>query len=294
MQVWSLSRSSPGVLQLCTRMQPAGADDSPNGQQTRAARLRQLAHILDKGMQRKDYEIGRSLRYYEEATKILQGITDPELLSDPSVIWACRKLNDYQKMQHDPQGCSPHVLQGTHCSYDDFFDMATTRRSCRDFRSERVSDETIRQVLQVVNWAPSSCNRQTAHVFVTNDPDLARRSMRSCCGATCFSDFVPVFISFCADVRAYGGPHEAMMPYIDIALGVQNCNLAAHCLGLSLTLLTWAQRSKDDDRSLRHMLGIPDYCEIIVNGVLGYPQTGVETPARKSLEHTVHTIKTSG
>lgn len=110
--------------------------------------------------------------------------------------------------------------------------------------------------------------------------------MSTCAGATCFSGMASAFFCFCADVRVYEMPHEVMLPYVDIGLGVQNCALAAHCLGVSLTMLTWAQHASEDDLKLRRLLQIPDYCLIVVNAVGGYPDGGTEVPARKRFEAT--------
>ena len=85
-------------------------------------------------------------------------------------------------------------------------------------------------------------------------------------------------------------PNEILLPIIDVSLGIQNCCLIAHCLGLSLTLLSWAQHTEEDDKNLRNFLGIPEYYQIIVNGALGYPEHNVPIPYRKLLK-TTYVIK---
>jgi nitroreductase len=161
------------------------------------------------------------------------------------------------------------------------------RRSIRQFRDEPVDVHTVEAIVEVVNWSPTSCNRQPAKVFATNSPSLARSCLATCQGATGFSEFVPCFLSFCADPRSYWLPRELELPLMDVSLGVQNCCLMAHSQGLSLTLLSWANHTDDDERVLRDLLAIPDHFKIVVNGALGYPEHDVPVPLRKPIESTL-------
>ena len=65
-----------------------------------AALLRKHAHILDKALQRCDYEPGHSKDYYGEAVEALAHIERPETLNDESVLWA-KKLSKsfYESIQ---------------------------------------------------------------------------------------------------------------------------------------------------------------------------------------------------
>jgi hypothetical protein len=122
-------------------------------------------------------------------------------------------------------------------------------------------------------------------VYATNNPELVRQCVQLHGGAACFTDiYAPLFLTFCADPRVYEMPVEVALPYVDVALGVENCALAAHCLGVSLTLLTWALHTDQQDRDLRRILGIPSHMQIIVSAVGGYPDGGVQVPARKNKE----------
>jgi nitroreductase len=256
-----------------------------------AAKLRRVVHMIDKGIHLDTYEIGRSANDYQEARMLLDEIKSREVLDDPSVIWARGKLQEYENKQKEYEENSNISVPKTDCSYENMLNAIMTRRSCRNFCSKPVPDDVIEKIIQVISWSPSSCNRQTAKVFLTNDPDMVKKCMSKCEGATCFSEYVPLFFSFCSDARSYLMPKEIVLPYIDISLGIQNCNLIAHSLGLSLTLLTWTQHTEQQEKELRELLGIPEYCQIIVNGVAGYPKAGADVPLRKSLENTMYLRK---
>ncbi|MDH7513862.1 MAG: nitroreductase family protein [Clostridiales bacterium] len=211
--------------------------------------------------------------------------------TDPSVAWAIQKLQDYEEIQRSGSPYKPEPYISTCCKCNQLIDAIKTRRSIRWYENRPVDDETVLRIIESVNWAPSSCNRQPAKVFVTNNPELSRRCLELCSGSSGFSDYVPLFLIFASDPRAYEMPREVMMPYIDVSLGVQNCILVAHSLGISITLLTWAQSSKQQDKQLRRLLLIPDSCQIIVNATGGYPAFGAKVPARKTIEQTIVLIK---
>jgi len=252
-----------------------------------AQKLRQAAHIVDKGLQRYDCEPGHSARWYQAAQEALSQIRDPIALQDPSVVWAMQKISEYERLQSGKQPTRKCRTEfEPRCKYEELLDGIKARRSIRFYSKRALDTEVIEKVIEVVNWSPTSCNRQTAKVFVTNNPSLVRSCLATCRGATGFSEFVPCFLCFCADLRSYRMPKEMLLPVIDVSLGIQNCCLIAHSLGLSLTLLTWAEHSDEDERILRSVLEIPDHYQIIVNGTLGYPECAAEVPPRKALEST--------
>ncbi len=252
-----------------------------------AAVLRKHAHIIDKGLQQGGREPGHSAGVYAAALDVLHRIESPEMKDDPSVQWAIRKLEQYDSLQ---QGHSfqerAELIASNGDSYRHLLETIKGRRSARDFVERPVDHDTIRQVVEVVSWAPQSCNRQTTKVFSTNDLNLVRECMSTTAGATCFGAYVPCFMSFCADLRPYSLPNEIWLPYVDVSLGVQNCCLVAHALGLSITLLSWCQSKPPDDVKLRRLLSIPDDFVIGCNGVMGYPNGLYEAPARKDLTWT--------
>ena len=155
------------------------------------------------------------------------------------------------------------------CRYEELMDAIRTRRSIRQFKRKQVSDETIRKIVEMINWSPTSCHRQTAKVFVCSDPDRARQCIELCAGSSGFGEHIPLFFCFCSDLNAYQMPVELSLPYIDVSLGIQNCNLIAHTLGISLTMLSWAQSTEKEERRMRELLSIPAEYAIVVNAVGG-------------------------
>jgi nitroreductase len=242
---------------------------------------------VDKGLHCQDFKTGRGQSAFQAARHALSQIKSEASRSDPTVVWATKKLTDYEEMQKSGERYPRSPFARTVCSYDDLINLIHTRRSIRWYRSQLVNDDVIYKIIEVINWSSTSCNRQPARVFATNNPVTARKCMDLCSGSSGFSEYIPLFVAFAADIRVYEMAHEVMLPYIDISLGIQNCCLVAHTLGLSLNLLTWAQHTDDQDRQLRILLNIPDHYQIIVNAAGGYPIGGAQTPSRKKLDETL-------
>jgi len=245
-------------------------------------RLRQYAHIIDKGLQRPDFSKGRGIRAYDLAGEALSHIKSREALGDPCVKWASTKVNQYEQLQSEGHFSPPEEHVPTCCAFEDLRDAIMTRRSIRNYLDAPVEADVIEAITDVLDWAPTSCHRQPGRVYATNKQDIVRQCVRLHAGAACFTDMdAPLFMVFCADMRLYSMPAELVMPYIDVALGVQNCLLVAHTLGLSLTPLTWGNRESWQECELRKLLDIPRHFQVVVSAVGGYPDRGVPVPTRK-------------
>ena len=254
--------------------------------------LRMYAHIVDKGVQRCDWEAGHSAQCHALAKEALSHIPPARLHEDPSMIWALRTIEEYERRQCNGVAPTPREpVPPSRCGYDDLVDTIKTRRSIRTYIDKPLDAQTIGKIVEVINWSATSCNRQTARVFVAASPEVASQCLKTCGGATCFSDNVPAFFAFCSDTRSYSMPEEIFLPHVDVCLGVQNCCLAAHALGVSITLLSWARNTPADEIELRRILGIPEYCQIIVAGAAGYPMFATPAPHRKSVEETLTIIQ---
>jgi len=248
-------------------------------------KFRQYAHVVDKGLHRGDFTKGHGSCCYQLAKEAFLHIKSERALNDPSIIWAMAKINQYEQIQTDGVLWMKTAHTGTTCRYEDLLDVIRTRRSIRRYVNRTVEDTVIEKIADVLNWSPTSCSRQPARLYATNNPAIVRKATNLHSGAACFTDiYAPLFLIFCADSRLYSMPGELSLPYIDVTLGVENCLLVAHTLGISLTPLTCTGLSDSQEHQLRELFGIPWYFQIVVSAVGGYPDGGAEVPARKTKE----------
>ena len=141
----------------------------------------------------------------------------------------------------------------------------------------------------IANWAANSCNKQPIRIFVANEQDLAKKCLSCCIGGTGFGENIPSFWCFTANVRGYVWPTEMYLPSVDTSLGAQNVFLAAQTMGITGTILSWGQHTKEDDIKLRKLLDIPEDYAIIFCAVMGYAEYGYLAPIRKNIHlHLLH------
>lgn len=249
--------------------------------------MRKYGHILDKGLHRRDIAPGHSRNYYLLLKELVDKLSSSEYASDPTFLWACDKLSKYESLQTSPENFLPleSKRQSSNISYDELFELIKSRRSNRFFLEKKISDDIVDKLKETVNWAANSCNKQPIRLFVANNPDLAKECLACCKGGTGFSDYIPSFWVFTANVRGYVWPSEIYLPAVDTSLGAQNVFLAAHTLGISGTILSWAQKDVEEELKLRKLLDIPNDYSIIFCAVMGYPEYGYITPCRKSIKN---------
>lgn len=110
------------------------------------------------------------------------------------------------------------------------------RHSVREFESEGVSGESIRDAIEVASRAPSVCNRQSVRVRVIRSPSLIGKVLQIQGGLRGYPS-PPVVLVVTADARDYIDGTERNQPFIDgglfsmgLLLGLEAGNLAACAL----------------------------------------------------------------
>lgn len=245
--------------------------------------MRKFGHILDKGLHREDAAPGHSKVYYNDLKALVEKVKHTEYANDPTVRWAKEKLSKYEALQSHPAQFTPFRQEPpvSDISFEQLEKLIKERRSNRSFSDKAITDEVVTKLKDVANWAANSCNKQPIRIFVANNQTLAKECLKCCIGGTGFSENIPSFWCFTANVRGYIWPSEMYLPSIDTSLGAQNVFLAAQTLGITGTILSWGQHTMEDDVHLRRLLHIPNDYTIIFCAVMGYAEYGYITPSRK-------------
>ncbi len=249
--------------------------------------LRRVAHILEKGLCHPAWTPGHSTTVRNELEELLIKVSESGAKNDPSYLWAKSIIDEYDESQRAKQ--TKRNLKGYDATREgiECLDvLLRSRRSIRNYQDRHIDDSVLNDLIESVNWSSTSCNRQPARVYVVRSSKRVSSVMKRFAGSTGFSRNVPCALVFCADMRAYTMPMEMYLPSIDVSLGIQNLALKAQNSGLSLTLMSWAHHSDLDDEGLRRDLGIPEWEQIVVGGLLGYPATTMSAPGRKTVEQT--------
>lgn len=164
---------------------------------------------------------------------------------------------------------------------NNFLNIIKTRRSCRSYRTEQVTDEELQAVLEAGTYAPTSMGMQSPYIVAVQNPTQLRQlaQMNASVLGTATNPYydAPTYIIVLV-------PKEAANGVQDGSLVLGNMMLAAHAIGLASC---WIHREREmfatsEGQLLLKEWGLPDGLVGIGALSLGYPaQEGKSPKPRK-------------
>ncbi|MBI4296359.1 MAG: nitroreductase family protein [Chloroflexi bacterium] len=182
----------------------------------------------------------------------------------------------------------------------DTIETIRTRRSIRKYKTDPVDDKALETVLEAARWAPSWANTQCWRLAVVRDSgvkaQLADTMAASTSPAANAIRTCPVVIVACAELGRSGFRRNTNEPatdkgdwfMFDVALAMQNLQLAAHALGLGTVHI-----GLFDAKRAAAVLQLPANLCVVELCPLGYPDE-VKTSVRKELGEIVFYDRWSG
>lgn len=154
---------------------------------------------------------------------------------------------------------------------NELLELIKTRRSCRKFTTEQVSDELLNAVMEAGSYAPTAKGLQDPWIVAVQSPELKERLTRmnaEVMGVTSNPYYdAPTYIL----VFATDGGKNALQ---DGSCVLQNMMLAAHALGLGTCWINREQEmfATEEGRQLMREMGLPD-------GLMGIGALSIGHPA---------------
>ena len=151
----------------------------------------------------------------------------------------------------------------------DFLQIIKTRRSCRKYKKEQITDEELKAVLEAGTYAPTSRGMQSPYIVAVQNEELRKQlaSMNAhVMGVTSNPYYdAPTYVLVLV-------PADANNPIQDGSCVLENMMLAAHAIGLGSC---WIHRAKEEfesdwGRNLLRSLGVNGDYEGIGHCALGY------------------------
>ena len=153
---------------------------------------------------------------------------------------------------------------------NNFLEIIRTRRSCRHYKSEQITDEQLHAVLEAGTYAPTSRGLQSPFIVAVQNKDLLKHlaAMNAAImGGTSNPYYdAPTYVLVFVPADAPNGIHDG-------TLVLQNMMLAAHALGLGSC---WIHREREmfdteEGKELMRLWELPDGLIGIGALALGYP-----------------------
>jgi len=147
--------------------------------------------------------------------------------------------------------------------------LALARRSVRDFRTEPVADELLRDAFSIAQLAPSACNRQPWFVYLVSDKAVQKDLLQYQNGNRGFGHLAPHVAVITAEESCFFDASERHEPYVDGGLFSMSLALALRAHGASSCCLNWCV-PPSHDRAVHALLSIPASRRIIMLMAIGY------------------------
>ena len=167
--------------------------------------------------------------------------------------------------------------------------LIQSHRSIRKYTDQPISQEVLEDILDSVQWAPSSHNVQAYSVIVVRNDETKRR-LSVLTGNQKWVEECPVFLVFCADLYklkhacemngerlAPEGVENLLVAAVDTALAAENALVAARSHGLGGVMIGGI---RNNPRDVAEVLGLPPLTIPIMGMCLGYPDQEVEQKPR--------------
>lgn len=153
---------------------------------------------------------------------------------------------------------------------NEFINFIKSRRSCRSFTDQSVSEADVQTILDCALAAPSGINRQTWQFTALVDREkiqtLAAAVAKALGRDAGYDMYKPAVLILTSNDK------ESAFREVDNACAMENIYLASEALGLGCV---WINQLKDcyddpDVRRLLHEYGIPDNHGVYGSAAIGY------------------------
>ena len=173
-------------------------------------------------------------------------------------------------------------------------DCIKTRRSIRAYKEEAISQDVIKEVVDLARFAPSWKNTQIARYYVVQDAALKQNIAENCMMGFTFNTKTLtnapalVVLAYVAKRSGYerdgsfSTSKEDRWEMFDAGIAAQTFCLAAHEKGLGTCIM-----GIFDEAKIAEAISLPEGQKVGAVVAIGYPKVQPEAPARKEAEQLV-------
>ncbi|MGQ4891038.1 MAG: nitroreductase family protein [Candidatus Njordarchaeia archaeon] len=155
-------------------------------------------------------------------------------------------------------------------------ELLVTRRSIREFKSEKIPDDVLWKIFELCRYSPTSKNSQSYYFVVIRNRELLEflSSLRGLSSSPIGR--APMAVAICSD------PNKTKRPFEDACIAAYHFMLAAWTYGLGTCWIADMNRDVVKER-----LGIPKDHYIATVTPLGYPKYVPGIPERREAKEFV-------
>lgn len=172
----------------------------------------------------------------------------------------------------------------------DLYEVLESRRSVRKYKTEDVSEEKLKKVLEAARIAPSWSNLQCWRFIVVRDGEVKKELGASMPdnnpAKKAVGETAPVVVVLCANPKESGDQDGKDYYLLDAGLAMQQMMLAAQAEGLGTC---WV--ALFDEAKAREACSVPEDYRVVGLTPLGYPEKQPSARPRKEFGEIIFNEK---
>lgn len=172
----------------------------------------------------------------------------------------------------------------------ELYETLESRRSVRKYKTDQVSEDVLKKILEAARIAPSWSNLQCWRFIVVRDPEAKKELAASMPdnnpAKKAVGETAPVVVVLCADPKESGDQDGKDYYLLDAGLAMQQMMLAAHAEGLGTCWVAWF-----DEAKAREVCSVPDDYRVVGLTPLGHPEKQPSARPRKEFEEIIFNEK---
>lgn len=165
-------------------------------------------------------------------------------------------------------------------------DAIRGRTSVREYKSDPVSDDVVREIMGAATLAPSSGNVQDWEFVVVKTPE-GRNALAAAAFNQSFVSSAPCVVVVCTDLdritKAYGERGRTLYSLQNTSAAIQNLMLAAWDKGLGTCWI-----GAFNEAEVKEAVILPENVRPVAIITMGYPASKPVKSRRRSLDDVVH------
>lgn len=151
----------------------------------------------------------------------------------------------------------------------EYFDIISTRRSVRNFKTNKIDMKDIDYAVNCFIQTPTACNRQMCGLMYIEKPELKKMLDESITGLSGFNKSNVQYFVVTYDMSAFTNFTERSQGLLNAGMCVTNFINGLHSAGIGSCCLQWSIKYKRD-REVREALGLRKSERIAVVIACGY------------------------
>ncbi|MFT4071752.1 MAG: nitroreductase family protein [Dysgonamonadaceae bacterium] len=166
----------------------------------------------------------------------------------------------------------------------DFETFAKSRHSVRYFSNEFIEADKVARAVEIANYCPSACNRQSSRAYLVNNKEMVQDILGIQKGVLATSEYIHQLIVVTSNRNYFFTSGERTQLFVDGGIFLESLLLSLHNEGVAVCTLHWSL-NRTHDAKIKKILDLSKGEKVIALLAIGKLDGDINVPAshRKSI-----------